>query len=112
MEITFSLELPPDDSADEIALQTLNCPACDFRGVAVYRESRRGSLSSESWHHDGYPITKDGLEALYKALLLCPSPADRRCRCATHLQFSQQNWISPELPGIDSTRRFTMRLIT
>lgn len=111
MEITFSLELPPGDSNDEITLQTVKCPACDFRGAAVYRESRRGSLSSESWHHEGYHISDDGLEDLYRALLLCPTPADRNCPCVTHRRLSQQNWISPALPGIDSARRFTMQLI-
>ena len=69
LEITFSLELPPSGDDDEITLQTLKCAACDFRGVAVYRESRHGSLDSESWQHDGYPIGDAELEGLYEALL-------------------------------------------
>lgn len=111
MEITFSLELPPDDSDDEITLQTLQCPGCDFQGAAVYRESRRGSFHSESWHHEGYPISDDGLEQLHTALMLCPAPADRQCRCGTHTQFSQRNWVNPQLPGLDGERRFNMQLV-
>jgi len=56
LEIRFSLELPPQDDDDEITLQTLKCAGCGFYGVAVYRESRYGSLSPESWRHQGYPV--------------------------------------------------------
>ncbi len=111
LEISFSLELPPQGDDDEITLQTLKCAGCDFHGVAVYRESRHGSLHSESWRHDGYPIEDDALERLYEALLLCPKPGDKRCPCPTHLAFAQQNWINPAHLGTDTTRRFEMRLV-
>src|ERR1051326_571204 len=88
--ITFALELPPGSEDDEITLQTLKCAACDFYGVAVYRESRQGSLDCESWRHDGYPIEDEALERIYEALLLCPKPRDRRCPCPTHTSFAKK----------------------
>ena len=111
LEITFALELPPSGDDDEITLQTLKCAACDFRGVAVYRESRHGSLDSESWQHDGYPIDDAALEDLDEALLLCPAPRDRRCRCATHVLFAQRSWANPAHLGVDAAERFEMRLV-
>ncbi len=111
LEITFSLELPPSGDDDEITLQTLKCATCDFRGVAVYRESRHGSLDSESWQHDGYPIGDVELEGLYEALLTCPAPRNKRCQCSTHISFAQQNWVSPVQLGVDGTQRFEMRLV-
>jgi hypothetical protein len=109
--ITFALELPPGSEDDEITLQTLKCAACDFYGVAVYRESRQGSLDCESWRHDGYPIEDEALERIYEALLLCPKPRDRRCPCPTHTSFAQQNWVNPVHFGIDTAQRFEMRLV-
>ena len=111
MALTFAMELPPTDVDDEVALQTLKCPACDFHAIGVYRESRRGRMESESWYHDGYPVTDEGLEKLYEAFLLCPSPGDRSCQCPTHRQFAQQNWVGPDVPGADSQRRFKLRLV-
>jgi hypothetical protein len=111
MAITFALELPPSDVDDEVALQTLKCPACEFHAIAVYRESRRGRIESESWYHHGYPITDECLERLYEAFLLCPSPGNRSCQCPSHRQLAQQNWLSPNLPGIDCQRRFEMRSV-
>ena|SRR5579859_1253236 len=111
LEISFSLELPPQGDDDEITLQTLKCLGCDFHGVAVYRESRHGSLGSESWSHDGYPVEDEVLERLYEALLRCPKPLDRRCPCPTHAAFAQQNWVNPAHLGIDATHRFEMRLM-
>jgi hypothetical protein len=111
MNITFALELPPTEIDDEVALQTLKCTDCGFRGIAVYRESRRGRLDSQSWHHEGYPITDAALEKLYQEFLLCPSPRDRSCGCATHRRLSQQSWMYPVWPGVDSQARFSMRLV-
>lgn len=109
LEISFSMELPPQGDNDEITLQTLT--RCGFHGVAVYRESRHGSLDSESWSHDGYPIENEALERLCEALLLCPKPRDKRCPCPTHLAFAQQNWVDPAHLGIVTARRFAMRLV-
>jgi hypothetical protein len=111
LEISFSLELPPQGDDHEITLQTLKCVGCGFHGVAVYRESRHGSLDSESWSHDGYPIEDEAMEHLYKALLICPNPRDRRCPCSTHVSFAQQNWVNPAHLGSDTARRFEMRLV-
>jgi hypothetical protein len=60
LEISFSLELPPQGDDDEVTVQTLKCAGCGFYGVAVYRESRHGTLGSESWSYDGYPIEDEG----------------------------------------------------
>jgi hypothetical protein len=109
LEIAFSLELPPRGDDDEITLQTLKCAACNFRGVAVYRESRHGSLESESWSHDGYPISDAALERLNVALLRCPTPRDKRCQCPTHISLASEDWIAPKHLGSDPAQRFELR---
>ena len=111
LEISFSLELPSQGDDDEIALQTLKCAGCGFQSVAAYRESRHGSLHSESWSHDGYLIEDEPLERLYDALLVCPAPRDKHCPCPTHASFARQNWVNPAHLGIDTERRFSLRLV-
>jgi len=109
LEITFSLELPPNNLDDEAALQTVKCRGCDFLAIAVYRESRRGRLDSESWSHSGYEVSAETLEPLLETLLQCPSPRDRRCQCPTHIRFGTQAWINPAQHGMDVRKSFTMR---
>ena len=48
LKIDRSLELPPSGFDDEITVQTVKCEACGFRGIAVYRDPRRGSFDSDS----------------------------------------------------------------
>lgn len=112
LDITLSLEFPSDAQSDEITLQIVTCVNCQFQGVAVYQESRRGSLASESWHHDGYQISKSAIEDLSKVMELCPSPGDSECSCPSHRSLGkvnkQQYWDG--LKGIEIERQFNMRL--
>ena len=85
------LELPPDSRSDEITLQIVECSRCGFAGLGVYEESRRGALGDESFDHTGYTIDKEGLEALKNAILSCPTPGERQCRCAAHRSFGQRD---------------------
>ena len=111
LNIAFSLELPPADYDDEITLQTVKCAGCGFSGMAVYRESRRGSLSSESWHHDGYEVTEDSMVSLLEQLVLCPLPGDKRCVCAAHQGLGKLNWINPAQNGLQVVKAFKMNLV-
>ncbi|HEX8905129.1 MAG TPA: hypothetical protein VF771_09830 [Longimicrobiaceae bacterium] len=84
LEIAAAIELPPDSTWDEIALQTVRCAACGFRAAAVYRESRRGSLDSEAVDHTGYRLPADVLESLVARIEACPAPRSSACRCEAH----------------------------
>lgn len=84
LEIEAFLELPPDSRSDEITVQIIACRRCDFAGVAIYEESRRGAPDRESVDHAGYYVDDDGLQRLRQALDACPAPADPRCSCAVH----------------------------
>lgn len=112
LDITLSLEFPSDAQSDEITLQIVNCANCQFQGITVYQESRRGSLDSEAWHHDGYQISKSAMEALSKEMELCPAPGNSDCTCLTHKSLGkvdeQQYWDG--LKGIEIERQFNMRL--
>ncbi len=114
LNITQKIELPPDSSWDEIAVQIVRCSRCKFQGVAVYEESRRGALDSEIWHHVGYRVGKDALKALRKAIRQCPAPSNSRCRCPTHLSLGR---TSPEtgrwegVSGVDWETSFPMQLV-
>jgi hypothetical protein len=90
LRITHRLELPPDARSDEITLQVIRCSHCRFEGIAVYEESRRGALDSESFSHTGYEAKdKAQVSALKAAIRRCPARGDPRCTCAAHRTYGQ-----------------------
>jgi len=91
LRIALKIELPPDSRSDEIALQVVECSQCGFGGVAVYEESRRGALGSESFHHIGYRVSRDDLKALRKTIKGCPEPSNWRCKCSAHRALSRKD---------------------
>jgi hypothetical protein len=112
LRIVSSIELPPDSRSDEIALQVVECSRCDFAGIAVYEESRRGALDSESVDHRGYRIHEDDLQALKKAIQQCSKPRNERCRCRVHRRLSKTNasgrWNALDRMRLEGT--FAMKL--
>ena len=107
------IQLPPDRWSDEIALQPISCTNCAFLGVAVYEESRRGALDSESWKYFGYRITESLDAILRSAIAQCPEPGKWRCACPAHRLLGSQNaqgeWNWLRQSGIDTTSRFPIR---
>ncbi len=89
LEITHSIDLPPDSRSDEITLQIVECSGCGFRAVAVYEESRRGVMEVESWDHTGYRLSEAVLEDLASTIIGCPDPGNRRCTCPSHLKLGK-----------------------
>jgi len=84
LRIAQAIELPPDSRSDEIALQIVCCDRCDFAGIAVYQESRRGTLDSESFDHTGYRVSVAALKQVRATISRCSKPRDPRCTCAAH----------------------------
>lgn len=66
--IEESLDLGSDDRFDERALQMISCGSCGFTGAALYGESRRGPLDSESVDHAGYCVPDDVAAAVREAV--------------------------------------------
>lgn len=91
LRITHRLELPPDARSDDITLQVVRCSQCRFEGLAVYEESRRGALDSESYSHTGYEVGKAQLSALKKAIGRCPKTRDPRCTCTVHEEYGRRD---------------------
>jgi hypothetical protein len=91
LQITQSLVLPPDSRSDDIILQVVRCASCSFRGLAVYEESRRGSLDSESWSHTAYNVSEGDLKAVAAAIKSCPSPKNTKCRCRSHRELGRRD---------------------
>jgi len=91
LRITSSLELPPDSRSDEITLQLIKCSRCDFVGVAVYEESRRGALDDDSFHHFGYPVSQAHWDRLRELMERCPDPRNPRCSCPAHRRLATYN---------------------
>ena len=89
--ITHRLELAPDARSDEITLQAVRCSGCGFEGLAVYEDSRRGALDSESYSHTGYEADRAGVSAFKAAVRRCPSRGDPRCTCAAHETYGQRD---------------------
>jgi len=109
LKIGVGLELLPGD-VDEEQVQTVNCEACGFRGIAVYRESRRGSIKSESVRHDGFEVSDKDMEFLLNGIQRCPAPSDRHCKCETHVAWAKLDWVAPQRTGMTVKREFRMEL--
>lgn len=89
LKISLKIELPPDSRSDEIALQVVKCFQCGFAGIAVYEESRRGALDTESVDHAGYYVSADDLKAVSEMMNQCPEPGNRQCGCSVHLRLGR-----------------------
>jgi hypothetical protein len=103
LEIDQTLELPPDSYNDEVTLQTIRCAQCGLQALAVYEESRHGSLDSESWQHEGYRVSEADFQAISRAIQRCPHSGDRQCQCATHQSLGQttdHRWDGLRLNGV------------
>jgi hypothetical protein len=114
LEIRLVLQLPPDQRSDEVVLQVLECSRCEFRSLAVYEESRRGSLETDSWDHTGYFVNGDAVETIAGAIRSCPNPFNHRCECDSHQRFTsgdrRRAWIG--LQGIDGVEiQGTFRMV-
>jgi len=91
LSISSKIELRSDSRSDEIALQIVECSRCSFAAIAVYQESRRGALDSESVDHTGYRVSTDDLEALRTTIKRCPKPTNPRCGCAAHRKLGRKD---------------------
>lgn len=111
LNITTSISLAPDSRSDDIMLQIVRCQRCNFRGAAIYEESRRGGFDSESWDHRGYRLAPEELAELDNLIKGCPAKKDQRCRCSSHRALTQKNeygrWQAPF--ATDWQRSFPMR---
>lgn len=112
LEIIAAIELPPDRKSGEIALQVLGCSACQFRGLAVYEESRDSVLESESWSHIGYWVSPDAVNATLSAIQSCPDPQNPRCECPAHTSLGCKDvWgVWAGLREMERGHTFLMRL--
>ena len=112
LSIALSLELPPDSRSDEITLQIVECAQCGFAGVAVYEESRRGALDSESVDHYGFRVSASDLRTLKKTMKRCSQPRNSRCVCRAHRTLGRTDaagrWNG--LRDIDREAAFALRL--
>ena len=112
LNIVLSIELPPDSRSDEITIQIVECSDCRFAGIAVYEESRRGPLDSESFHHTGYHVSKSQLRDLRKAIRSCRDRKNWRCRCPAHRMLSRTDaggrWIA--LRDLETTEAFPVKI--
>ena len=112
LKIRAKIELPPDSRSDEITLQVVECSQCRFAGIAVYEESRRGALGSESFSHIGYRVSAKDLRALRRMIRQCPEPNNRRCGCPVHQKLGSKDvggrWDG--LKEIQCEEEFELRL--
>jgi len=99
LRIISSIELAPDVRSDEISLQVVGCQECDYEGLAVYEESSRGALGSESVDHYGYDADQKVILSIQPIIKRCPKPRDARCNCRSHQKLNRRDqsgrWIRP-----------------
>lgn len=112
LQITSGIDLTRDSRSDEITLQVVRCSRCGFAGLAVYEESRRGSLFDESVDHRGYPVNAEDLAAIEKAIARCPDVGNWRCTCPTHQRLGRRNEAArwDGLSDVELGKRFEMWL--
>ena len=91
LSIGLRLELPPDCWWDEITLQAVECSQCGFVGIAVYEESRRGAVDTETIDHRGYRVSADDFETLKETIKQCPEPGNWRCECSAHRRLGRKD---------------------
>lgn len=91
MIISSNLELPGDSRSDEISLQILECLNCDFKGIGVYEESRRGAIDSDSYDHRGYIVNEETLQFFREKIKQCTQPRNTKCECNAHRHFYKLN---------------------
>jgi len=87
LTITSKIELPPNERSDEVTLQLIECNKCGFQGIAVYEESRRGKINSDTFSHRGYKVSSELLNKLKEIVDQCPDPNNSKCRCKAHRYF-------------------------
>lgn len=111
LRIVAALELDADSMSDEITVQAVACGACGLLAAAVYEESRRGSLDSDCWFHDGYLLPPGKAAELLALIRSCPRPSDTDCTCPAHAALGAQDetgrWVG--LAGWASGERFPLR---
>lgn len=99
LQIIRSIELAPDARSDEITLQVVRCRDCDYEGLAVYEESTRGALDSETVDHYGYYVDRKNLRSIHSTIKRCPKPKDAWCKCNSHEKLNQRDpsgrWVRP-----------------
>jgi hypothetical protein len=103
LEILDSIALPADSRSDEIALQIVGCGRCGLQGLAVYEESRRGSLFSESWEHNGYLVSEAEFEKIRSLIGICPDPENARCSCPAHHRLERRD-ANGRWKGLDAVK--------
>lgn len=91
LKIGLRIELPPDSRSDEITVQIIRCSSCGFAGLAIYEESRRGVLDSESVYHRGYYVKSETLASIQKLIRECPESGNPYCQCSVHKTFARLN---------------------
>jgi hypothetical protein len=111
LKIEGSIALPPDSRSDDIILQTVRCGLCRFFGAAIYEESRRGGMDSESWDHLGYALRAGDFEWLSSLINNCPDNRNKNCQCPVHKELGKKDqfgrWLRPE--GFSREESFPMR---
>ncbi len=112
LEISASIDLPPDRKSTEISLQVVECSACNFRGLAVYEECRSGGPMGEEGQHIGYWVSPDAVEKIKQAIASCPSPHRDHCTCQAHSELSNRDvhTIWRGLLEIERGHTFLMRM--
>jgi hypothetical protein len=112
LNITSCLELEGDNRSDDITLQLIACAACDFRGVAVYEESRRGALDSECADHYGYQVSEAAVQSLKILIEACPNSSNITCSCLAHRTLNRRDesgrWNA--LEAFEKSAYFPMQL--
>ena len=91
LRVAEGIEILRDSRSDEITLQVVECTSCEFQGIAVYEESRRGGLGDESVDHRAYHVPREQAAHLRETLASCPKPSDPRCQCAAHADLGSRD---------------------
>lgn len=112
LKIKAKIELPPDSRSDEITLQIVECFHCRFAGIAIYEESRRGALDSDSFSHVGYRVSAKDLGTLKRTIKQCLNLNSPRCECSAHRTLGSKDaegrWNG--LQEIECTESFELTL--
>lgn len=82
LELTRSLDLPPNDGFSDRAIQFLHCSVCDFSAAGFYHE--RSSPESEVDHFCFRIPSGSSAKKFQDLLASCQSPTQKDCSCSAH----------------------------
>lgn len=107
--INTTVDIPEHTQYDEVCVQSIQCLSCDKHGMAVYEESRRGSLQDESVNHFGYWLEPESQINLDRLLKSCQENQTKDVSITKLIQIYKNLFTNKEIK-VDLSTQFNIEV--